>query len=227
MIKEFLRKFKQNQIIKTFKCVLFFTKFKTPMMKRMPNLYSVLFMILIVTSCGPELTPCGCADPKNLTYAERCEEYLIGAPHDVYVRFRDEMNNCTNKSEIESENESEIESENESIFKDRTSWTIEESIDNTANEETSVAGLETVVNESDQEEVSQEKWTPEDKKQWVENCIAGVNATSLSDMPLRFKKDYCFCTLDKLMMKYPNKFAILNTEIAKGFAMQCLKDAMK
>lgn len=190
------------------------------MIKRIPILCIVILIIVFTTSCGPELTPCGCKNSNDSAYQERCRKWLIGAFHDEYVRFKAEMDNCDNEGAMEGEN----------IPAPDAAVPIDESLDNTSNEETSVSGLETEVNEIDQgfnREVTQENWTFEDKKQWVENCIAGVNATSLSDMPLRFKKDYCSCMFEKLTIKYPNKLNNINTEIAKEFAEECFKDALK
>lgn len=179
-----------------------------------------MFIIVIITSCGPKLTPCGCKNSNDSAYLERCKKWLIGAPHDEYVSFKAEMDNCENVDAMESEN----------VRDPDVGEPLDESLDNTLNEETSVSGLETEVNEMDQglkRGVTQENWTFEDKKQWVENCIAGVNATSLSDMPFRFKKDYCSCMFEKLKIKYPNKLSNVNTEIAKEIAKECFKDALK
>ena len=70
--------------------------------KIMPNLF-ILSTMVMITSCGPELTPCECANSKDPTYQEKCRKYMIGAPHEEYVRFKAEWNKCVNQSEIESE----------------------------------------------------------------------------------------------------------------------------
>ncbi|HBW86351.1 MAG TPA: hypothetical protein DEF82_06305 [Crocinitomicaceae bacterium] len=186
-------------------------------MLRIPIFSSVILTILLITSCGPNVTPCGCANSNDPEYQERCEKYLIGAPHDEYVQFRNEMMDCMKKPEMESANEPAPE----------VTESIEENKDNNAYEESTITDSETQINDIDPVVSSQENWTAEDKKQWVGECIAGVNSTSLSDMPLKFKKDYCSCMFEKLITKYPNKLDNVNTALAKEFALQCFKSAMK
>jgi hypothetical protein len=186
-------------------------------MKKKSILICFVLTMLLITSCGPELTPCGCANSNDPEYQERCEKYLIGAPHDEYVQFRNEMMNCLKKPDMESENESATE----------VTEPINENLDNTVYEETTKTDSETQINDIDPVESAQEVWTANDKKIWVENCIAGVNSTSLSDMKFKFKKDYCSCMFEKLKTKYPNKLDNVNTAIAKEFALECFKTAMK
>jgi hypothetical protein len=190
------------------------------MIKRIPILCIVMLTIVIISSCGPQITPCGCKNSNDSDYLNKCEKFLIGAPHDEYVRFKAEMDNCGKKAEMDSEN----------VPTSDTDESLDEGLDNTSKENTSVSGLETEVNEMDQgfkREVTQENWTLEDKKQWVDNCITGVNATSLSDMKLSFKKEYCTCMFEKLTIKYPNKLDNVNSGIAKEFAKECFKESLK
>jgi len=183
------------------------------MIKRIPILCIVMFTIVIISSCGPQITPCGCKNSNDSDYQKRCEKWLIGAPHDEYVRFKSEMDNCSKKDEVESENDPAPDA----------GESLNNAIDNTPKENSSVPRIETEVNE----DVNQGTWTLEDKKQWVGNCIAGVNATSLSKMTFSFKKDYCSCMFEKLTIKYPNKLDNVNTGIAKEFAKECFTEALK
>ena len=179
-----------------------------------------MFTIVIISSCGPQVTPCGCKNSNDSDYQKRCEKWLIGAPHDEYVRFKAEMDNCGKKDEMESENDPAPDA----------GESLNEGLDNTSKENTSVSGLETDVNEIDQDfkrDGTQGTWTLEDKNQWVGNCITGVNATSLSKMTFSFKNDYCSCMFEKLTIKYPNKLDNVNTGIAKEFAKECFKEALK
>jgi len=198
----------------------FFSKPSNIMIKSFSISFLVMLLSIIITSCGSQITPCGCKNSNDPDYQKRCEKWLIGAFHDEYVRFKAEMDNCGEKDETDSKNVPDSDS----------SKTPYVGMDKSLEENTSVMGLETEENKVDQglkRQLTRENWTLKEKKQWVSNCINGVNATSLNKMSIRIKKDYCTCMFEKVTAKYPDKFDNVNMEIAKEFAMDCFTEALK
>jgi|GEM_PF-5975540 hypothetical protein len=181
-------------------------------------------VVIIITSCGPELTPCGCKNSTDSDYQERCANWMIGASHEEYVSFKAAMNNCGSEADLETEIVNSPEEEEP----------LDPGLNEIYNEDSKVSDIEnngsTInygVNKGNITDINQDNWTLSDKKQWIGNCIAGVNSTSLNNMPLSFKEDYCSCMLEKLIMKYPSKSDNVNNDLAKEFAKDCLREALK